>query len=167
MQGVTATKWRAGATDCAVEICFKGIKSIVSIKLTRERPPTTGIWQRLTNTVFTPTLIRMLSPALVTGYRTIYWFRRHPRWQRQPTLLFNGYAEQVASLYLAWICGRISKCVWQQNRWHGESLPASCRIVAVSLAGLGDYHGGLGADPVKDIQHFTGRTDWNFCWRPC
>ena len=30
---------------------FKGIKSIVSIKLTRERPPTTGIWQRLTNTV--------------------------------------------------------------------------------------------------------------------
>ncbi len=36
-----------------------------------------------------------------------------------------------------------------------ESLPASCRIVAVSLAGWAINHGGLGADPVKDIQHFT------------
>ena len=33
---------------------FKGIKSIVSIELTRERPPTTGIWRRRMNTVSMP-----------------------------------------------------------------------------------------------------------------
>ncbi len=57
---------------------FKGIKSIVSIKLTRERPPTTEfvgsqrIW-----------FLRQCEPAcgsstLVSGYRTLYWFRRYP-----------------------------------------------------------------------------------------
>lgn len=40
---------------------FKGIKSIVSIKLTRERPPPPGTWQRLTSMVFLPTLTRTLT----------------------------------------------------------------------------------------------------------
>ena len=79
---------------------FKGIKSIVSIKLTRERPPTT--WN-------------LAAPDEYGFYANVNPHVDHPRWsqaterfigsggildvQRQPTLLFNGYAEQVASLY--------------------------------------------------------------------
>ncbi len=90
---------------------FKGIKSIVSIKLTRERPPTTGIWLRPMNTAFMPTSIHML--IIPVG-------RRLP----------NGLSVQVAFLMynvsqrccltdtpikwrrfiVDWIYGRISKC---------------------------------------------------------
>lgn len=78
---------------------FKGIKSIVSIELTRERPPTTE-----TGGAGRIRLLRQRQSA-----------RRSPRWsqaserfigaggvldvKRQPTLLFNGYADEVASLY--------------------------------------------------------------------
>ncbi|MDU4842691.1 MAG: protein-methionine-sulfoxide reductase catalytic subunit MsrP [Leclercia adecarboxylata] len=79
---------------------FKGIKSIVSIKLTRERPPTT--WN-------------LAAPNEYGFYANVNPRVDHPRWsqaterfigsggaldvKRQPTLLFNGYADQVASLY--------------------------------------------------------------------
>lgn len=79
---------------------FKGIKSIVSIKLTRERPPTT--WN-------------LAAPNEYGFYANVNPHVDHPRWsqaterfigagcildvQRQPTLLFNGYASEVASLY--------------------------------------------------------------------
>ncbi|EPB5651595.1 protein-methionine-sulfoxide reductase catalytic subunit MsrP [Citrobacter braakii] len=79
---------------------FKGIKSIVSIKLTRERPPTT--WN-------------LAAPNEYGFYANVNPHIDHPRWsqaterfigaggildvQRQPTLLFNGYADEVASLY--------------------------------------------------------------------
>jgi sulfoxide reductase catalytic subunit YedY len=79
---------------------FKGIKSIVSIKLTRERPPTT--WN-------------LAAPDEYGFYANVNPHVDHPRWsqaserfigsggaldvKRQPTLLFNGYADQVASLY--------------------------------------------------------------------
>ena len=79
---------------------FKGIKSIVSIKLTHERPPTT--WN-------------LAAPDEYGFYANVNPHVDHPRWsqaterfigsggildvQRQPTLLFNGYADQVASLY--------------------------------------------------------------------
>ncbi|HBH8383664.1 TPA: protein-methionine-sulfoxide reductase catalytic subunit MsrP [Escherichia coli] len=79
---------------------FKGIKSIVSIKLTRGRPPTT--WN-------------LAAPDEYGFYANVNPHVDHPRWsqaterfigsggildvQRQPTLLFNGYAEQVGSLY--------------------------------------------------------------------
>ncbi|MBJ8974385.1 MULTISPECIES: protein-methionine-sulfoxide reductase catalytic subunit MsrP [Citrobacter] len=79
---------------------FKGIKSIVSIKLTRERPPTT--WN-------------LAAPNEYGFYANVNPHVDHPRWsqaterfigaggildvQRQPTLLFNGYADEVASLY--------------------------------------------------------------------
>ncbi|HCN95225.1 MAG TPA: protein-methionine-sulfoxide reductase catalytic subunit MsrP, partial [Leclercia sp.] len=79
---------------------FKGIKSIVSIKLTRERPPTT--WN-------------LAAPNEYGFYANVNPHVDHPRWsqaterfigsggaldvKRQRTLLFNGYAAQVASLY--------------------------------------------------------------------
>ncbi|WP_142418141.1 protein-methionine-sulfoxide reductase catalytic subunit MsrP [Citrobacter braakii] len=79
---------------------FKGIKSIVSITLTRERPPTT--WN-------------LAAPNEYGFYANVNPHVDHPRWsqaterfigaggildvQRQPTLLFNGYADEVASLY--------------------------------------------------------------------
>jgi sulfoxide reductase catalytic subunit YedY len=74
---------------------FKGIKSIVRISLTREQPPTT--WN-------------LAAPSEYGFYANVNPEVDHPRWsqaserrigeyRRRPTLPFNGYAEQVASLY--------------------------------------------------------------------
>jgi methionine sulfoxide reductase catalytic subunit len=74
---------------------FKGIKSIVKITLTDKEPPTT--WKR--------------SAAKEYGfYANVNPAHAHPRWSqatekrigesgRRETLPFNGYGEQVASLY--------------------------------------------------------------------
>jgi len=74
---------------------FKGCKSIVKIELTREQPPTT--WN--------------LANASEYGfYSNVNPQVDHPRWSQanerrigelgqRPTLMFNGYADQVASLY--------------------------------------------------------------------
>jgi methionine sulfoxide reductase catalytic subunit len=74
---------------------FKSIKSIVRIRLTREQPPTT--WS-------------MATPQEYGFYSNVNPDVDHPRWSqrrerrigellRRPTLMFNGYADQVASLY--------------------------------------------------------------------
>jgi sulfoxide reductase catalytic subunit YedY len=74
---------------------FKGAKSIVKIALTRDEPRTT--WN-------------VAGPDEYGFYANVNPAVDHPRWsqaterrigevQRRPTLLFNGYAEQVAGLY--------------------------------------------------------------------
>jgi sulfoxide reductase catalytic subunit YedY len=74
---------------------FKGVKSIVKIELTREAPRTT--WSEAW-------------PEAYGFYANVNPNVDHPRWSqaterrigeldRRPTLPFNGYAEQVASLY--------------------------------------------------------------------
>jgi sulfoxide reductase catalytic subunit YedY len=77
---------------------FKGIKSIVRIRFTETQPPTT--WSDA-------------APDEYGFYANVNPTVDHPRWSqaterrigspffspKQPTLLFNGYAEQVASLY--------------------------------------------------------------------
>ncbi|HUG34528.1 MAG TPA: protein-methionine-sulfoxide reductase catalytic subunit MsrP [Anaerolineales bacterium] len=74
---------------------FKSIKAIVKIELTAERPQT--LW----NTVNT---------REYGFYSNVNPERPHPRWSqaterrigeltRRPTLMFNGYADQVAHLY--------------------------------------------------------------------
>jgi sulfoxide reductase catalytic subunit YedY len=77
---------------------FKSIKSIVRITLTDSEPPTT--WKRLNGREY-------------GFYANVNPEVDHPRWsqgserqiggglfaRRQPTLMFNGYEEQVASLY--------------------------------------------------------------------
>ena len=74
---------------------FKGIKSIVSIKLVEGEPPAT--WNRS-------------QPNEYGFYANVNPKVDHPRWSQskerrigefgqRDTLLFNGYAEQVASLY--------------------------------------------------------------------
>jgi sulfoxide reductase catalytic subunit YedY len=74
---------------------FKGIKSIVRIRLTAEEPPTT--WN-------------IAAPHEYGFYANVNPAVDHPRWSqaserrigelgRRPTLPFNGYAEQVAGLY--------------------------------------------------------------------
>jgi sulfoxide reductase catalytic subunit YedY len=74
---------------------FKGIKSIVKITLTDKQPPTT--WNNY-------------GPVEYGFYANVNPEVNHPRWSqateqrigefgRRPTLMFNGYAEQVASLY--------------------------------------------------------------------
>ena len=74
---------------------FKGIKAIVRIRLTRTQPPTT--WS-------------MAAPDEYGFYANVNPDVDHPRWSqkrerrlgellRRPTLPFNGYADQVASLY--------------------------------------------------------------------
>jgi sulfoxide reductase catalytic subunit YedY len=74
---------------------FKGIKSIVRISLVAEQPPTS--WNRY-------------APQEYGFYANVNPNHAHPRWSqateqrigengRRPTLMFNGYGEQVASLY--------------------------------------------------------------------
>ena len=74
---------------------FKGIKSIVRIRLTAEPPPTT--WSAA-------------APDEYGFYANVNPAVDHPRWsqkterrigeiERRPTLPFNGYGEQVAGLY--------------------------------------------------------------------
>jgi methionine sulfoxide reductase catalytic subunit len=74
---------------------FKGIKSIVKITLTPSRPPST--WN-------------LQAPGEYGFFANVNPAVDHPRWSqateqrigesgRRKTLLFNGYAEQVASLY--------------------------------------------------------------------
>jgi methionine sulfoxide reductase catalytic subunit len=74
---------------------FKGIKSIVKITLTSERPPST--WNAT-------------APSEYGFYSNVNPDVPHPRWSqateqrigeggRRPTLLFNGYADQVGQLY--------------------------------------------------------------------
>jgi len=74
---------------------FKSIKSIIKIELMAERPST--LWSAV-------------GPNEYGFYSNVNPDRPHPRWSqaserrigelgRRPTLMFNGYAEQVASLY--------------------------------------------------------------------
>jgi sulfoxide reductase catalytic subunit YedY len=77
---------------------FKSIKSIVRISFTEQEPPTT--WSDA-------------APSEYGFYANVNPEVDHPRWSqaserligtglftaKQPTLMFNGYAEQVASLY--------------------------------------------------------------------
>jgi sulfoxide reductase catalytic subunit YedY len=74
---------------------FKGIKSIVRITLTSDRPPST--WN-------------VTAPSEYGFYSNVNPDVPHPRWSqateqrigeggRRPTLLFNGYADQVGQLY--------------------------------------------------------------------
>jgi methionine sulfoxide reductase catalytic subunit len=74
---------------------FKGIKSIVKIKLVANQPPTT--WN-------------IQAPNEYGFYSNVNPHVDHPRWSqaserrigefsRRETLMFNGYGEQVASLY--------------------------------------------------------------------
>ncbi len=74
---------------------FKGIKSIIRIRLTEEEPPTT--WN-------------IAAPSEYGFYSNVNPNVDHPRWSqkterrigefgRRDTLMFNGYADQVASLY--------------------------------------------------------------------
>ena len=74
---------------------FKSIKSIVRIEFTETEPPTT--WN-------------MMAPREYGFYANVNPQVDHPRWSqsrerrigklfRQDTLMFNGYGEQVASLY--------------------------------------------------------------------
>jgi methionine sulfoxide reductase catalytic subunit len=80
------TPWKYG---------FKGIKSIVKITLTADEPPTS--WKRY-------------APAEYGFYGNVNPNHDHPRWSqateqrigetgRRKTLMFNGYGDQVASLY--------------------------------------------------------------------
>ena len=74
---------------------FKGIKAIVKIELTEDRPST--MW----NTI---------APNEYGFYSNVNPNVDHPRWSqaserrigeisRRPTLMFNGYADEVAGLY--------------------------------------------------------------------
>jgi sulfoxide reductase catalytic subunit YedY len=74
---------------------FKGIKSIVKISLVADEPPTS--WNRY-------------APNEYGFYANVNPNHPHPRWSqsteqrigedgRRPTLMFNGYGDQVASLY--------------------------------------------------------------------
>ncbi len=74
---------------------FKGIKAIVKISFTDQMPPTT--WNKM-------------APNEYGFYSNVNPQKDHPRWsqaterrigefRKRPTLMFNGYGDQVASMY--------------------------------------------------------------------
>jgi len=74
---------------------FKGIKAIVKLSFTDKMPPTT--WN-------------IMAPDEYGFYSNVNPGKDHPRWsqaterrigefRKRPTLMFNGYGDQVASLY--------------------------------------------------------------------
>jgi sulfoxide reductase catalytic subunit YedY len=92
--GARSPSWRRVSTAGRSPI-FKGIKSIVKIRLVETEPPTT--WN-------------LVAPREYGFYANVNPAVDQPRWsqaterrigelKRRPTLSFNGYAEQVAGLY--------------------------------------------------------------------
>jgi sulfoxide reductase catalytic subunit YedY len=74
---------------------FKSIKSIVRISFVKEQPPTS--WN-------------MAGPREYGFYSNVNPKKNHPRWSqakerrigeflKRPSLMYNGYGEEVASLY--------------------------------------------------------------------
>jgi len=74
---------------------FKGIKSIVKIRLTEEQPPTT--WNEAASHEYG--FYANVNPAVDHPRWSQATERRIGEFQRRPTLPFNGYADQVAHLY--------------------------------------------------------------------
>ncbi len=117
---------------------FKGIKSIVSIELTRERPPTT--WN-------------LAAPDEYGFFANVNPHVDHPRWsqaserfigaggvldvKRQPTLLFNGYADEVASLYRGMNLRENFSAFHRQTDRLAEGFTSPCGVFAAGLVILG------------------------------
>ena len=74
---------------------FKSIKSIVRIRLTEEQPVNT--WQRSAPNEYG--FYANVNPGVDHPRWSQARERRIGEWRRRPTLLFNGYADQVAHLY--------------------------------------------------------------------
>ncbi len=74
---------------------FKGIKSIVRIAFVRDQPPTT--WQREWPDAYG--FYSNVNPAVAHPRYSQAYERRIGEFLRRPTLMFNGYGDQVASLY--------------------------------------------------------------------
>lgn len=74
---------------------FKGIKSIVKIRLTEQQPPTT--WNESASNEYG--FYANVNPAVDHPRWSQATERRIGEFRRRPTLPFNGYADQVAHLY--------------------------------------------------------------------
>ena len=74
---------------------FKSIKSIVRIRFTERQPVNT--WQRLASDEYG--FYANVNPEVDHPRWSQARERRIGEWRRRPTLPFNGYADQVASLY--------------------------------------------------------------------
>ncbi len=74
---------------------FKGIKSIVKISFVRTQP--VGTWQQEFPRAYG--FYSNVKPQVNHPYFSQATERRIREFRRRPTLMFNGYAEQVASMY--------------------------------------------------------------------
>src|SRR5882724_1041521 len=74
---------------------FKGIKSIVKIRLTEDMPPST--WNLAASQEYG--FYANVNPEVDHPRRSQATERRIGEFRRRPTLPFNGYGDQVASLY--------------------------------------------------------------------
>jgi methionine sulfoxide reductase catalytic subunit len=74
---------------------FKSIKSIVRIELVERQPPTS--WNRSAPQEYG--FYANVNPTVDHPRWSQARERRIGEWRRRPTLMFNGYGEQVASLY--------------------------------------------------------------------
>ncbi|HEV2132335.1 MAG TPA: protein-methionine-sulfoxide reductase catalytic subunit MsrP [Longimicrobiaceae bacterium] len=74
---------------------FKSIKSIVGIRFVESQPATT--WEKMAPREYG--FYANVNPQVDHPRWSQARERRIGEWRRRPTLMFNGYAEQVASLY--------------------------------------------------------------------
>ena len=91
----------------------------------------------------------------------------HPRWsqaterrlgefRKRPTLMFNGYGDQVASLYTGMDLKKILLTMLR-NRWTKILVFLLC-LAPVFWLGWRAWNDDLTANPIEFITHFTG--DW-------
>ena len=158
---------------------FKGIKSIVEIRFTEKQPPTS--WN-------------ISAPHEYGFYANVNPAVDHPRWSqakerrigagvfapRQPTLPFNGYAEQVAGLYRGMDLRQelLVATVAAPIRSHRQSDPLQCValkpllfvLCALPLAWLlarafGIAGASLGPNPIDEIMDRLGSNGaCDCCW---
>jgi sulfoxide reductase catalytic subunit YedY len=74
---------------------FKGIKSIVKLSFVRDQPTTT--WQQEWPEAYG--FYSNVNPGVAHPRYSQAYERRIGELLRRPTLMFNGYGDQVASLY--------------------------------------------------------------------
>ena len=121
---------------------FKSIKSIVRIRLTEREPMNS--WQ-------------LSAPNEYGFYSNVNPERDHPRWSQarerrigeflmRPTLMFNGYGDQVASLY----CRNGSEEILL------KPLVFAAALVPFALLIWRGFNGDLSADPLVEITNETG-----------
>ena len=131
---------------------FKHAKSMVRIRFSEKQPANS--W-------------RELAASEYGFYANVNPTVDHPRWSqaterrigefsRRKTLMFNGYADQVQSLYAGWICGGTTDVRPLPAAWR-EAVGLCCGAGADRLAPVGGAHRTPEREPAERHDQRNGR----------